>query len=96
MPYFSEFCAGFAEHGALTEAEVRALPDLINLRILSNVVYFVGRALAREDGIESLTTRAQTYANRVQWVKKNAGAISELVAAKQAEAAEKRKAPQAA
>ena len=52
------------------------MAELINLRILSNVVYFVGRALGGnftpiflsslflyqgEDSIDSLTTRAVTY-----------------------------------
>jgi hypothetical protein len=32
--------------GKLTRKEVEAIPDLINLRVLSNVVYFVGRAIA--------------------------------------------------
>ena len=82
FPYFEKFVSGFAEHGRLTPAEVQALPALINLRILSNVVYFVGRALADEDSIESLTKRAQTYADRVAWVKTNASAISALVASK--------------
>lgn len=38
----------------------------VNLRILSNVVYFVGRALAGEDSLDSLITRADTYATRVR------------------------------
>ena len=72
MPYLLEYIAGFAEGGGvLTEAEIKALPALINLRVLSNVVYFVGRALAGEDDIKSLTTRAEAYAARVRWVNAN-------------------------
>lgn len=77
--YFAEFLAGYADYSTLTEAEAMAVPDLVNLRILSNVVYFVGRWLAGEDGLASLTTRAQTYANRVQWVKSNRADIQRLV-----------------
>jgi hypothetical protein len=46
--------------------EIEILPDLINLRIFSNVIYFTGRALAKEDSIDSLTSRAPSYAKRVQ------------------------------
>lgn len=35
----------------------------------------VCRALAKEDGIESLTTRADSYAKRVKWVNANREAI---------------------
>jgi len=35
--YFEEFIDGFVEHGRLTPVEINAIPDLINLRILSNV-----------------------------------------------------------
>lgn len=82
MPYFKSFVDGFSKHGRLTPAEVAAIPDLINLRILSNVVYFVGRAIANEDSIDSLTTRAKTYADRVMWIKKNSQAIQDMVGAK--------------
>jgi Ser/Thr protein kinase RdoA (MazF antagonist) len=45
-----EWLGGYAEGGGeLTADEARLVPDFIILRILSNVVYFVGRALARED-----------------------------------------------
>jgi Ser/Thr protein kinase RdoA (MazF antagonist) len=72
LPYLNDYIAGFAEGGGvLNEAEVKALPALINLRVLSNVVYFVGRALAGEDDIKSLTSRAEAYAARVRWVNAN-------------------------
>mmetsp|Transcript_18166 Transcript_18166/g.25853 ORF Transcript_18166/g.25853 Transcript_18166/m.25853 type:complete len:415 (-) Transcript_18166:57-1301(-) len=71
MPYFDDFVDGFAETGLLSVEEARAIPDLINLRILSNVAYFVGRAIAGEDSISSLTTRISTYEKRVHWVKEN-------------------------
>ena len=75
MPFFEEFIDGFAVAGELTDPEIEAIPDLINLRILSNVVYFVGRAIAGEDDISSLTTRIANYCGRVQWIKKNGEAI---------------------
>lgn len=75
MPYFHEFINGFAESGVLTRAEAQAIPDLITLRILSNVVYFVGRAIAGEDNISTLTTRIENYEKRINWLKENANAI---------------------
>jgi hypothetical protein len=34
---------------------------MINLRVLSNCVYFVGRALVGQDTIDLLTSRAAMY-----------------------------------
>ena len=79
LSYFEEFVDGFVEHGKLTRKEVEAIPDLINLRVLSNVVYFVGRAIAEEDNISSLLTRAETYSKRVTWIKDNKDNIINLI-----------------
>lgn len=68
MSYFDQFIEGYMEFAELTPLEISVIPDLINLRILSNVVYFVGRAIANEDSITSLTTRAANYLTRVKWV----------------------------
>jgi Ser/Thr protein kinase RdoA (MazF antagonist) len=79
MPYFDDYIDGYAETGILTRPEAEAIPDLINLRILSNVVYFVGRHLAGEDDISSITTRIENYARRVDWVKNNANVIVQRI-----------------
>mmetsp|Transcript_15709 Transcript_15709/g.21623 ORF Transcript_15709/g.21623 Transcript_15709/m.21623 type:complete len:399 (+) Transcript_15709:82-1278(+) len=79
ITYFDDFIEGYATTGVLTPEEARAVPELINLRILSNVVYFVGRAVAGEDDIASLTTRIQMYCERVDWVKANADRIANQV-----------------
>jgi homoserine kinase type II len=76
MPYFDAFIDGFATTGTLTKVEAEAVPDLINLRILSNIVYFVGRAIAGEDDISTITTRIANYERRVNWVKENGSAIT--------------------
>jgi len=55
---------------------------MINLRVMSNCVYFVGRAIAGEDSIESLTSRADMYAQRVVWVRQNKERIVECVKAR--------------
>ena len=75
LPIIDAFVRGYARHGRLTAAECEAVPDLCTLRILSNVIYFTGRALAGEDGIESLTSRAAAYARRVRWLEANADAL---------------------
>ena len=71
LKIFTDFCNGYSEHGRLNAAEISCIPDLIILRILSNVVYFVGRAMAGEDSIDSLTTRAEMYYNRIKWIKEH-------------------------
>ena len=78
-PLVESFIDGFCEHGRLTEQECRAIPDLINLRVLSNCVYFVGRAISGQDNISSLTSRADMYAQRVLWVNDNKNRISECI-----------------
>jgi homoserine kinase type II len=82
LVYFDEFISGFAAHGKLTESEMEAIPDLLILRVINNVVYFVGRALAKEDGIESLTTRCQSYATRIQWIISNKQNIIDMLKSK--------------
>jgi Ser/Thr protein kinase RdoA (MazF antagonist) len=79
LPLVQRFVAGFARYGRLSRAECEALPEMINLRVYSNVVYFVGRALAGEDTIDSLTTRAATYATRMEWVRANRRAITDCL-----------------
>ena len=79
LPLIEEFVRGYAQHGELSNTEVEIIPDLINLRIFSNVIYFTGRALAGEDGIDSLTSRAGSYAKRVKWVNANRADIVDTI-----------------
>ena len=39
---FDQFVSGYLRTAPLSDKEAEAVPDLISLRILSNVVYFVG------------------------------------------------------
>ena len=43
LSIFTQFMAGFGPFGRLTPPEINIIPELIVLRILSNVVYFVGK-----------------------------------------------------
>lgn len=43
LPLITEFVTGYAVKGQLSQTEMEILPDLINLRIFSNVIYFTGR-----------------------------------------------------
>ena len=43
LDLFTQFSLGYAISADLTEDEIRAVPSLIILRVLSNVVYFIGR-----------------------------------------------------
>ena len=55
---------------------------LIILRILSNIVYFVGRAISGEDSIEPITGRAKVYAKRCDWLVDHGDAlVAEIMAA---------------
>jgi homoserine kinase type II len=65
--------------------ECEGLPDMINLRVMSNCVYFVGRTLAGEDTIDSLTSRADMYAERCVWVRNNRDKIVKCISDKMAE-----------
>ena len=82
MAYFESFVDGFAVHGELEAAEIESICVLIRLRILSNVVYFVGRALAGEDQISTLTSRIETYCTRLRWLKNNEREIVALCKSK--------------
>lgn len=82
MDYFDKFISGYVQKGVLTPQEIEVIPDLINLRILSNVVYFVGRHLGGEDDISSLTKRIANYCARVEWVKANAQNIRNSIQTK--------------
>jgi homoserine kinase type II len=67
--FIAAWAQGYKEGGGrLTATEAELVPDLLVLRILSNVVYFVGRAVAGEDSTAPLTSRAELYAKRVRWV----------------------------
>jgi len=76
------FLDGFAEKGVLTRAEVDGIPDMINLRIMSNVLYFIGRAIAKEDTLEALTSRADMYCSRIDWVNTNSQKIVDSLSKK--------------
>lgn len=84
LPLIRDFVTGYAQKGELTSAEISIIPDLINLRIFSNVVYFTGRAMAGEDSLESLTSRAGSYAKRVRWVNANRQAVVDTIQEKMA------------
>jgi homoserine kinase type II len=54
-PLLSEYIQGYREGGGrFTDMEISLLPELIILRILNNVVFFVGRYLAKEDSIDPI------------------------------------------
>jgi len=82
LPYFDLFMSGYAQHGVLSESEMELIPKLIVLRILSNVVFFVGRTITGEDSSASLTSRAALYSARVEWIYTNEQTIVDMIKAK--------------
>lgn len=68
------YLEGYASAGGVfTEAECEFLPDGMVLRIVSNVVFFVGRATSTppQDNIATLTSKVASYAKRCRWVEDN-------------------------
>jgi hypothetical protein len=79
--HIQAYIHGYAEGGGrLTAAEIRLVPQLIILRVLSNVIYFAGRAAAGEDSVEPLVGRAKVYEQRVRWLQEKAGWLRGLLA----------------
>ncbi|KAJ3410827.1 hypothetical protein HDV05_003188 [Chytridiales sp. JEL 0842] len=80
MKYFIPFIKGYLDSGVeLNTLERENVGPLIVLRILSNVVFFVGRAIAGEDTVETLNVRLGTYARRVKWIWENDADIRQLL-----------------
>jgi len=83
LAFFSAFFEGYqAAEGQVhkapfTEQEIALFPRLITLRILSNVVFFVGRVLSQELPLARLTERIPGYHRRRVWLDHNS---RELVA----------------
>jgi len=69
MECFALLISGYKQFVTLTATEIEVLADLVVLRILSNVVFFVGRATAGEDSIRTLTTRIDAYMRRIEWLR---------------------------
>jgi Ser/Thr protein kinase RdoA (MazF antagonist) len=80
-PYVADYIAGYCRRATPTEAEIDALPDLIKLRVLETVVYFVARSASGEDDISQLALRAENYAARVAWIDANAEFIRDAMRA---------------
>jgi len=70
MPCFDDHVDGHAKTGTLAREEAEAVPDLINLHVLSNIVWFGGRHIA-----SSITARIQNCESRVNWIKENSDVI---------------------
>jgi hypothetical protein len=45
LSLITQFVTGYGKKGQLSNTEIDILPDLINLRIFSNVIYFTGRCV---------------------------------------------------
>ena len=78
-----EYITGYAEAGGkLTLQEAELVPQLIMVRILNNVVYFVGRELAGEDTIEPIVSRALVYSKRCLFLAEHSADIVRHLRAK--------------
>ena len=68
------FLEGFRE----TEDEIQAIPFLLKLRMLTNVIHFVGRYLGKLDNEKQFVDKLCSYYNRVGWANENSSKIVEL------------------
>lgn len=73
--YFDDFIEGYMVHANLTDEVIEAVSTIVDLRILSNNAYFVGRKIAGEDDVSCITTRLENYMTCVEWVYKNTESI---------------------
>ena len=77
--FFEAFMAGFGAEGTLNADEIKAIPSLIKLRVVSNFVYFVGRYISGEDTLDTCISKLKSYHKRVFWVNENIDKISNLI-----------------
>lgn len=77
--YFIPFVQGYCQTAYLSPEEIIAIPDLMILRILSNVVFFVGRTLTGEDEPQQLTKRAAMYNSRIEWINEHRQELINLI-----------------
>jgi homoserine kinase type II len=81
LEYMTQFVKGFAKTATLTEDEIDSIADLMVLRIISNVVFFVGRVISGEDEPDQLVTRAGMYNTRIGWLLDNRAVLRQMIAA---------------
>lgn len=85
LAFFSAFFEGYqtaegqVHKAPFTEQEIALFPRLITLRILSNVVFFVGRVLSRELPLARLTERIPGYHRRRVWLDHNSRELIALL-----------------
>lgn len=79
LPYLSAFVDGYKQRATLTKDEIGNMTFFIELRVLTNIVYFVGRALCNEDSFETLFSKLSGYRNRLLWLHTNKEAVEHLL-----------------
>jgi len=75
---FVNYLSGFKGNCWLNEEEVKAIPSLMKLRILTNIIHFIGRWLEGLDSVDDLKNRFRTYFKRISWINENSHAIVKL------------------
>jgi len=75
---FEAYLSGFKGTCPLSEEEVKAIPSLMKLRILTNIIHFIGRYMEGLDPADHLKGRFKTYEKRISWINENSDAIVKL------------------
>jgi homoserine kinase type II len=73
------FVRGYSERALLTHSEIKSIPELIILRLLSNIVYFLGRAVSGEDSWETLCLKICDYFDRITWINESKPSIISMI-----------------
>lgn len=71
LDLIKNFAIGYTSKIKLEDIEIKYIPKLIQLRIYSNVVYFIGRYLSKEDTIDILYSKLPLYYKRIMWINSN-------------------------
>jgi len=79
LHYMEDFIVGFAQTADLTVDEIDSIADLMVLRIISNVVFFVGRVISGEDDADQLKSRAAIYNARIEWLLDNKETLGSII-----------------
>lgn len=76
--YFDAFLEGFRNACVFAEDEIKAIPQLMKLRLLANTVHNVGRYLGGFDPETVLTSRMDVYCKRIKWINENSSKLVEV------------------
>ena len=81
LALIEDFAAGYFSslETKFSEDEINAIPILIKLRIISNLVFFAGRQISGEDASGIFAAKIAPYMRRIAWLENNSILLTEVV-----------------